>query len=130
MEQAGTPENIEWCFLALADMQKSGRVTPDMISVAGLQGSLAHQGGKGLIHLLVFKRELHGYLLDEYMPRKNIPAACKAGIREACSSFRTFRAKVGFKNTGVGHAPWRAGWPASADVHAGTDRGQRVFHGA
>ena len=47
--------------------------------------------------MYVFKKQLLYYMVNELLTAKDIPATCKAQIREVAKSFHTFREKVGYR---------------------------------
>ncbi len=117
ISKARTDENIEFVFQLLHDYFLAGLITKDALGTQALEGKQCGCNGKGLVDLWVYKRTMKNYLLDELMPRRNIPQMCKTAIREVTHDFDTFRNKVGMKHaTQLPDLSWKAGWPRSADL--------------
>ena len=116
VSKAGTDENIEWVFSLVADYFEAEIITHDTLSLRALQGKQNGANGKGIVHLLVFKKQMLAYFLDALMPTKTIPAGHKAKIREVVSSVSSFRAHIGYpKSDAHPDLSWKAGWLPSAD---------------
>lgn len=70
-----------------------------------------------IVDLWTLKRGVLLYFLDEFVPKRAFPPHVKAGIREACHSFATFRAKMGYRNDlSPPDQSWRVQWPRSGDI--------------
>ena len=120
VQKARTDDNIAFVFQLLHDQYLSGILVADMMGTQALEGKQSGSNGKGLVDVWVFKRTLRNYFLDEYMPNKQIPQEIKTTIREVCTDFKSFRAKVGYRNSKVlPDLTWKAGWPTSAELMLG-----------
>lgn len=70
-----TAQNIRWVMLAIQDMLKCNLLAPSDISGPVLDGRRTQN--RGLVHLLILKKELKDYLLDDYMVANGFDNAAK-----------------------------------------------------
>ena len=122
--KAKTEDNIEYIFAAIQDGRRAGLLGPEHMVTRSLEGKIPGSNGKGLVDLLIFKKNMLAHLLTVVVPSKSIPAGMKAKIQDVCSTFAKFRAHLGYKNDSGAQESmpdqgWRAGWPASADALLG-----------
>ena len=73
--------------------------------------------GKGIVDIMLFKKNMRSHLLNVVLPKTEISPDIKSVIIETCSTFKKFRDALGHKlNSTVPSQSWRAGWPPSADA--------------
>lgn len=110
---------LEWCVLLLLDLHASGALRYDQIGLRALQGGGTKNGGKGLLDLLLFKRELLQYMVNGFCDALKFPPAIKVKIRETCTSISQYRASCGYSYNPA-YKPvkksFMAGWPKSAEL--------------
>ena len=116
IQKARNDENIIWVFCGIADFARAKLITPDMVSLRALEGKLPSAGGKGLLDLLIYKKQMLQFITGECLQKINIRAADRSKIQEVCSSHKTFRKHVGYKDSSSWDLSWKAGWPASSDA--------------
>ena len=112
-------EKIEWCVLLLLDLHASGALRYDQIGLRALQGGSTRTGGKGLLDLLLFKRELMQYMIHGFVDTLKFPPAIKVKIRETCSSISQYRTACGYSYNPTykpAKKSFMAGWPKSAEL--------------
>lgn len=56
VSKASSPDNIEFCFIALHDYRKAGLLRPADVSQRRLEGQPKVDNGKGLVDLLCYKK--------------------------------------------------------------------------
>jgi len=69
------------------------------------------------VDMWAYKKSMHRWFLDEWLPKLNIDTTVKAVIREVCADFKSFRGKMGYRNQDTPpEQAFRAGWPKSAEL--------------
>ena len=112
--KAKSPENIAWSFCGIWDMYRSGQL-PDGLSLRALQGKDKNNGGKGIVDLLLYKRSVRAYLLEEWSREAEWPGAVLAQIQAITDTHEHYRDKVGFPDQPSKDFSWKCGWPDSID---------------
>jgi hypothetical protein len=79
---------------AINDIAYNSLVAPGELSVSALTGK--GRGGKGLIDLIFFKKELLEHLLTVKLDGLAMPAGAKSAVRRAMSSHKACREALGF----------------------------------
>lgn len=80
----------------MVDFWRSGALKSDQLAVRQLDGKQKGSNGKGLVDVLVYKRDLLRYILIEWMEPLSWSPSEKALLREACASIAGFRSKCGY----------------------------------
>ena len=118
VSKASTDTDILWTVTLLLDFYYSNAIYLEQIGTRALQGKTHNSGGKGLVDLLVYKRECLKYLTTEWLDSLAFPSDIKATIRETCNTIEHFRAKCGYAYNVTYKkvsSSWRAGWQPSVD---------------
>ena len=108
---------ITWTVEMLLDLFKAGGISGEQIGLRALEGKTVNSGGKGLVHLLVYKYDLLQQLI-KMIDDMSWPITVKQAMRDACLSLSVYRSKCGyvfnprFKKVTL---HWRHSWPQSAD---------------
>lgn len=94
--KASREDMIEWSLELMVDFWRSGALKSDQLAVRQLDGKQKGSNGKGLVDVLVYKRDLLRYILTEWMEPLSWSPSEKALLREACASIAGFRSKCGY----------------------------------
>ena len=116
--KAKDDHSIEWATLLIIDFFQSGALKSDQVGLRALQGASEKGRGKGLVELMLYKREVLKVLLD-HMNELELPCDVKSTLWSMTTSIATYRAKAGYsynpefkpvKKT------FMAGWPRSSEM--------------
>ncbi len=116
--KASTPECITWTVLLLADFIKSGALHVDQLALRTLSGAGSGLGGKGMVDLLVMKKDILAHLLNFTMDTLHFPMPVKAAIRTTCTTIDQFRERCGYRYNEkykAANRGWTAGFCAGAE---------------
>ena len=94
--KASRDDMIEWSLELMVDFWRSGALKSDQLAVRQLDGKQKGSNGKGLVDVLVYKREVLRYILSEWMEPLSWSPSEKALLRETCASIAHFRSKRGY----------------------------------
>ncbi len=85
----------------MVDLYKSGGLRKEAFAIRAITGT-PRTGNKGLVDLLVYKRDCLAFLVGEFLDARALPDKDKRVLREACASMEAFRGKRGyvFNSTG------------------------------
>ena len=111
-----TAANVEWSTLLLLDYVRSDALSADQVSTRSLQGQ--GSGGKGLVDLLLYKRDCRDHMLTTLLDSYAFPAEIKIKLREVTGgSIEHYRASCGYSYNET-YKPvkksFMAGWKKSA----------------
>ena len=84
-----------WLLSCINDLCNNKLVSPGELSVTALTGK--GRGGKGLLDLLLFKKDLLEFFLNEKLEGLGLRAGAKSAVRNAMSSVAAYRAAFGHK---------------------------------
>ena len=82
-------------------------------------------GKRGILDLLLFKKQMRDYLVNSWMERQDFPAEVKASIKEVTASHEIYRTKLRPYCRDAQGQPteplpvsldWKKGWPRSAEL--------------
>ena len=121
--------HMEWLFCSVVDSVKMGYLDKSAFCVRNLQPQTGNK--KGILDLLLFKKDVRDYLVNSWMPRK-FPAASgelQKTIRDISAGHAIYREKVlpypvvedDDAAAGTQLSPkqvdltWKKGWPRSAE---------------
>ncbi|MCP4244388.1 MAG: hypothetical protein GY772_27905 [bacterium] len=93
--KAGAPEKVEWALELMVDLYKSGGLRKEAFAIRAITGT-PRTGNKGLVDLLVYKRDCLAFLVGEFLDARALPDKDKRALREACASIQVFRGKCGY----------------------------------
>lgn len=88
-----------WVARSLKDMVQNGDYTGAELSVRALSGK--GQGGRGLVDLILYKLDIHGFLLHEWVEKLGLSQEAKDQLRCTMASHNTYRSKFGFRQEPV-----------------------------
>ena len=111
-------------MLLMIDLLNSDGLSADAVSLRALEGNIAGSHGKGLVDVLIFKRDLLDHIIADQLSMLKWPAHLDVAgsIRGICTSVPQFRATNGWSfNAAMNkstppHLKWRAGFPTSAEA--------------
>lgn len=81
VSKASTPDKIEWSLELLIDLWRSGALKSDQLGFRHLAGNITGSGGKGIVDLMVFKRELLQHLIGKFADGRKFHPDYKARRR-------------------------------------------------
>ena len=107
---ARTEESIEYSLKIMQDLVDSAALTCEDVAIRTLNGK--GMGGKGLLHLIIYKEQATAYLFH-YMSEHAFPEDFQVMIRNTFDKPENYRAKFGFEGedmdiTFVGQYPQSA----------------------
>ena len=111
-QSVGTAARSLWLIDLVNDLCYNRMVAAGELSVANLTGK--GRGGKGLLDLLLFKRDVLEHLLQEKMEVLGLPASAKSAIREHMSSVAAYRAAFGHRDAAPADLTWFGALPQAA----------------
>lgn len=91
IKRAGSPDKIEWGFLAIVDCVRRGLLAKEDITFRALTGV---GGSKGLVDLLVLNRRMLQHLLQVTAPAMKFPNAVKVAVAEKLGTHEAYSASV------------------------------------
>lgn len=117
IKRAGTPDKIEWVFLGIVDLVRRGSLAKEDITFRALTGV---SGSKGLVDLLVLKRQMLQHLFGDTVPSMKFPSDVTVAMAEKLSThynYMKFVSPYPSSDGGIIAADmsWKIGWSSSAD---------------
>ena len=91
IKKAKTPQMIEWSFLSIADMFRSGVLQGEDLSLRGLTG-YGTSGGKGMVDLIVFKYDMLRYFVDVFINKHAFDRTCLPKLKQVYENHEQYRA--------------------------------------
>jgi hypothetical protein len=117
IKRAGTPDKIEWVFLGIVDWVRRGSLAKEDITFRALSGV---SGSRGLVDLLVLKRQMLQHFFAETVPGLKFPSEVTAAMASKLSTHENYTKFVSpypSQNGSIVTADlsWKVGWSSSAD---------------
>ena len=118
--KTGSKEGLEWFMPIFVDFFKVGLITPDDCSLRSLEGVSKTAVKKGLIDVMMAKRDIRDYLF-QWGHEQHIDSAILNNVKECAASINVFRRRCGYLGGARNkqHTPdqsWKSGWPNSAHL--------------
>ena len=93
IKKAKTSQMIEWTFLSIADMFRSGVLQGEDLSLRALTG-YSTSGGKGLVDLIIFKYDMLRYFLDVFINKHAFDRTCLPKLKQIFENHDQYRTMV------------------------------------
>ena len=96
VKRASTPEYIIWCVHWIVDLFLSKGIFADQLSLRNLEGKAKGSGGKGIVDVVVMKKDLRDLLRGAWLEAMQWSVAQKTLIKDLTETIDSFRKLCGY----------------------------------
>ncbi len=86
------PQHLEWVMVRLWDSLRSGLFDPKTLSVSCIKGTA--NGNKGLVSLLLLKKDLNEYFHNEVLAKMDFSAQAKTHLAKVFEDTDSYRQRL------------------------------------